>query len=81
MTEMNCRQTIEALMDYLEARQTHGARAALEAHLANCPRCVEFLKAYRAVAQIVRRATEIELPSPLEARLRARITAALGGGS
>ena len=70
---MNCRRTINALMDYQDRRLRTDRRTALESHLAMCPRCVEFLHAYRAVSQIVRRVTEMELPSGVQSRLRARL--------
>ena len=79
MIEMNCRETVDALMDYLDHLLPAGSRAALEGHLAICPRCVEFLSAYRSVSQIARRATELEFPAAAAARLRARIGAELGG--
>ena len=78
---MICRQIVDALMEYLEQRLPPDSREAFEAHLAICPRCVEFLKAYRAVSPIIRRATETELPSAMQVRLRARIAAVLSGGS
>ena len=74
---MNCRQTVDALMDYLEFRLPPDLRLTIEGHLAECPRCVEFLSAYRAISQIVRRTTQIELPSVVQARLRASIGIAL----
>ena len=78
---MTCRQIVDALMDYLERRLPADSHRAFEAHLGVCPRCVEFLAAYRAVSRVVRRATDVELPSVLQARLRAKISAALGGSS
>jgi anti-sigma factor RsiW len=74
----NCRETVDLLMDYVESYLSAQQRAAVEAHLAHCPRCVEFLSSYRALFEIVRRATEFEMPVPVQVRLRARIGGALG---
>ena len=53
--------------------------AALEGHVAGCPRCAAFVVSYREAPRILREATVAALPADLEvslkAFLRARTTA------
>ena len=44
---MTCRELIEVLDDYLEGRLAPGPRDIFEAHLAECPYCVDYLESYR----------------------------------
>jgi anti-sigma factor RsiW len=54
-------------------------RAALDEHVAGCPRCAAFVASYRETPRILRQATAAALPEGLEASLksflRARTTA------
>lgn len=77
MSPMRCRDTVDAMMDYVEGRLDVDVRAAFEAHLRVCPRCVEFLRAYRATPLIVRRATEGHLSAERALRVQQRLQAAL----
>lgn len=77
MSPMMCRDTVDAMMDYLDGRLDVDLRAAFEAHLRVCPRCVEFLRAYRATPLIVRRATEAQLSVEQALRVQQRLQAAL----
>jgi anti-sigma factor RsiW len=43
-----CRQAVELLTDYLEEALAPRDRARLEAHLADCPHCSEYLAQLRA---------------------------------
>jgi anti-sigma factor RsiW len=43
-----CRQAVELLTDYLEGALAPRDRARLEAHLADCPHCTEYLAQLRA---------------------------------
>jgi anti-sigma factor RsiW len=70
---MNCRETIARLMDHVERRLSARDRRRFDAHLAVCPRCVEFLASYEATPGIVRRATSL----PMTVRLRRRVHAAI----
>lgn len=65
-----CSSGVELLMDYLEDALPADLRAALEAHLEGCPRCLAFVESYRATPAIVRRLTEATLPAGLEDSLR-----------
>ena len=75
MNELVCSSGVDYLMDYLDGEVTPEVRAAIEAHVAGCPRCVAFLESYRATPAILRRATAAALPSELEASLLAAIRA------
>lgn len=75
MNELVCSSGVDYLMDYLEGEVTPEVRAAIEAHVAGCPRCVAFVESYRATPAILRRATAAALPSELEASLLAAIRA------
>jgi len=44
---MTCRDFIEFLMDYLSGELSADERAIFDAHLAECPWCVAYLKTYR----------------------------------
>lgn len=70
MRTMTCRHTVNAMMDYVDGVLPAPRSLALERHLERCPRCVEFLAAYRAVPGIIRRATEARLPASGTRRLR-----------
>lgn len=42
-----CQQAVELMSDYLEGALADGDRARLEAHLADCPHCTEYLAQLR----------------------------------
>jgi anti-sigma factor RsiW len=79
MKEVACVSGVELLMDYLEGVLPADVQAALEAHVAGCPRCAAFVTSYRNAPRILREATAALLPADLEtslkAFLRARTTA------
>ena len=70
-TELRCASGVELVMDYLEGALSADFTAALEAHVAGCPRCVAFLDSYRATPPILRRATAAKLPPDVRDSLRA----------
>jgi anti-sigma factor RsiW len=65
MTTLTCRDGAALLMDYLEGALPEDVRAAVDAHLAGCPRCVAFARAYRETPRIVRESTAFEIPDGL----------------
>jgi anti-sigma factor RsiW len=71
MNEIACAAGVELLMDYLEDVLPADVRAALDAHVAGCPRCVAFIAAYRETPRILREATAAALPTDLQRSLRA----------
>lgn len=75
MNVMTCESGVKALMEYLEGTLAGELRAAVDAHLANCPRCVAFVASYRETPRLVRELTGAEIPADLVASLRAHLRA------
>jgi anti-sigma factor RsiW len=73
-----CVSGVELLMEYMEGALAPDVRAAIEAHVAACPRCEAFIASYREMPRIMRDATTIEMPADLEASLLAALRAARG---
>ena len=70
-----CRDGIERLLDYLEGVLGVPERAAIDAHVAGCLRCVAFLESYVATPGIVRAATAAVLPAERRTALRGFLAA------
>jgi anti-sigma factor RsiW len=51
-----CREAVALMADYLDGRIAHGDRVRLEAHLAQCPHCSEYLAQIRATIDALGRA-------------------------
>jgi anti-sigma factor RsiW len=66
---MNCRTTVELLAAFADGALSPEEEGALRAHLADCPRCTEFLESYRATSRVLRTATEVDVPADIEERL------------
>ena len=71
MKDVVCATGVELLNDYLEGVLTDEVRAALDAHVAKCQRCVAFIDSYRATPRLLREATEASLPDDVQQSLRA----------
>jgi anti-sigma factor RsiW len=72
MTNIACISGVELLMDFLEGVLSADVHAALEEHVAGCPRCAAFVESYRATPRILREATiTATLPADIEASLKA----------
>jgi anti-sigma factor RsiW len=65
----NCRTTIDLLAALVDGALSMEEGSALAAHLADCPRCVEFLESYRGTSRIIREATKVDVPPDIEGRL------------
>ena len=65
----NCRTTIDLLAALVDGALSKEEESALAAHLADCPRCVEFLASYRGTSRIIREATTMDVPPDIEDRL------------
>ncbi len=70
MREVACVSGVELLADYLEGVLSPELQAALEAHVAGCPRCAAFVASYRDTPRILREASAAALPADIEASLR-----------
>jgi anti-sigma factor RsiW len=60
-----CQSGVELLMDYLEGQIAPDVRAAVERHVADCPRCIAFVESYRRTPDIFKQATAATLPPDL----------------
>lgn len=75
MKDIACVSGVELLMDFLEGVLPEDVHAALERHVASCPRCTAFVASYLATPRILREATQLALPAELDASLRAFLRA------
>jgi anti-sigma factor RsiW len=78
MKEIVCASGVGLLMDYLEGVLPVDVRAAIDAHVTGCPRCVAFIASYRETPRILREATTVEMPADLPTSLRAFLRARRG---
>ncbi len=65
MNTLTCRDGAALVTDYLEGALPDDVRVAIDTHLAGCPRCVAFVRAYRETPRIVRESTAFEIPAGL----------------
>lgn len=65
MIAVTCARGVELLMDYLEGVLAQDVSAALETHVAGCPRCLAFVESYRATPRLLRDATAETMPAGL----------------
>lgn len=56
-----CRQAVELMSDYLDGVLSERDRTRLEAHLAECPHCSEYLAQLRATVDALGKATPEDL--------------------
>ena len=68
-----CRDIVALLADFVEHQLPPEVHAALEAHLAKCPRCVTQLKTYESTVSLLRSIREEDLPEELRWTLKAFI--------
>ena len=71
MKDIVCATGVELQNDYLEGVLPDDVRAALDAHVARCERCVAFIESYRATPRILGEATDASLPEDVQQSLRA----------
>lgn len=69
---VTCEETIEVLVDYLDGTMDATTLASFEAHFADCPPCLDFLKTYKATIRVSQRCMEgeEEIPEPVSQRIR-----------
>jgi hypothetical protein len=65
----NCRTTVDLLGALVDGALSAEEDAALAAHFAACPRCVEFLASYRGTSRIIREVMKVDVPADIEERL------------
>jgi anti-sigma factor RsiW len=54
-SELACQQVVEMVSDYLEGALSRSQRRRLEAHLAGCEHCSEYLRQIRATIRLTGR--------------------------
>ena len=69
MNLATCQSGVELLMEYLEGELPADVKAALDAHVSGCERCLAFVASYRATPELLRAATAATLPADLQESL------------
>jgi anti-sigma factor RsiW len=67
--ELVCREAVELVTDYLEGALVGRDRARLEAHLAACPHCSEYLAQMRRTLDVLGRVEPEELDPRVQEEL------------
>jgi anti-sigma factor RsiW len=80
MDRKSCRDVIDILLDYVEGALTAEDRASVDAHLADCPPCIDFVRSYRETPRILRDVTARVMPDDVKQRLRAFLDEKGSGG-
>ena len=81
MTDIVCMSGVELVMEYLEGALAPDVRAAVDAHVAACPRCMAFIASYKETPRILRQATAMDMPAELQTSLLAALRSQLGRSS
>jgi anti-sigma factor RsiW len=69
MRDLTCERWSELLRGYADGALAPAERSAVEAHAASCATCQQILAEYLAVPGVVRRATDVAIPSDVRERL------------
>ena len=69
MTEFSCERCAEQLGEYADGVLGEESCRALEEHVARCADCARLVREYRAIPELVRRATDVAPPPDFRARL------------
>jgi anti-sigma factor RsiW len=56
--EMACRELVELVTDYLEGSMPQSDRRRFDAHLEQCPDCLEYLEQMRQIANTIGQLSE-----------------------
>lgn len=67
--EVPCQQVAEMVTDYLEGALTAADRRRLEAHLAGCPHCTEYLAQMRETIRLAGRIAPEDLTPDMRTEL------------
>lgn len=68
-----CAEAVRQLWEYLEEDLDEGDRERVDEHLAFCRRCCGELEFAAELKRTMARSTDVDLPEPIEQRLRAFI--------
>lgn len=64
-----CKESIDALVEYLDGDMQAELRSKLEYHLKGCSPCEEFLAQYRATVGLCKKALAKRMPQEVAAKL------------
>lgn len=70
MPVRGCNDLVGLLADFVEHQLPEHVHAALEQHLAACPRCVAQLKTYQSTVSLLRTVKDEDLPPELRCTLK-----------
>lgn len=70
---VKCREVFSLLSEYLNLELPPDTCREMEAHIADCPPCVEFAESLRKTVELCRHYRPDELPEPLGMRARAEL--------
>ena len=71
MTDIACNELVELVTDYMEGTLPPGKRARFDAHLSECPDCVEYVaQMHRTVVAVGLSAVELERTPAVTALLQ-----------
>jgi RNA polymerase sigma-70 factor (ECF subfamily) len=68
-----CKQIFATLSEYLDLELPPDACREMEAHLAECPPCVEFAESLSATVALCHEYRAKEMPGPISESARARL--------
>ena len=69
--DLVCREVVELISDHIEGALTRSQRRRLEAHLAGCPHCSEYLRQMQATIELTGSLALAEVPPRLREDLLA----------
>ena len=69
----NCRDLFAALSEYLDAELPAGDCAAIEAHIADCPPCIEFVDSLKKTVKLCKDCGPASELPPLSDDVRTRL--------
>ena len=67
-----CRQTSKLLFEFVEGDLDEPTRQKLQAHLSDCPTCLNYVESYRHIIEVTHRhgVVEVEMPPELRRKLQ-----------
>ena len=72
MTE-GCKKYFERISEYLDGELDDRTCKEIEAHLKNCPECLECLNSLKKSIRLCKKAGHEEMPPDMRERLRSRL--------
>ena len=71
-----CKEIFALLSQYLDLELPDDACRAIEAHIRDCPPCIEFAESLKKTVDLCRQYSAGEVPSPLSEEARSELEAA-----